>query len=146
MTVEIKILRRGDEAALANVAEGVFDHPIDPAAGPAFLADPRHHLAVAIEGGTVVGFASGVHYFHPDKPGAELFVNEVGVSPQHHRRGIATSVLQALLEHGRELGCREAWVLTNRSNKPAMGLYSRAGGMAAAADEVMFSFELSASD
>lgn len=55
-------------------------NPIDPTWSAEFLRDPRHHIAVAIEDGVVVGIASGVHYLHPDKP-PELFVNEVGVAP-----------------------------------------------------------------
>ena len=80
MTIEIRVLRQGDEAVLANVAPEVFDNPIDPQMTAEFLADPRHHIAVAIDGGVVVGFASGVHYVHPDKR-PELWINEVGVAP-----------------------------------------------------------------
>src|ERR671913_488616 len=85
--LETRILDSRDQAVLANVAPGVFDNAIDPRLVDEFLSDPRHHLAVAIDGGRVVGFASGVHYIHPDKP-AELWINEVGVSPDHQGRGV----------------------------------------------------------
>src|SRR5271154_2249781 len=114
MTVEIRVLRSGDEQVLANVAAEGFDNPVDSALVREFLADPRHHIAVAIDDGLVVGFASGVHYVHPDKP-PELFVNEVGVAPSHHRRGLGRAVLEALLETARTLRCTNAWVLTDRS-------------------------------
>ena len=140
MTIEIRILRSGDEAVLANVASDLFDNLVDRHAAAAFLSDPRHHIAVAIDDGVVVGFASGVHYFHPDKPAPELFVNEVGVAPTHQRQGIAKGVLGALLQRGRELGCVEAWVLTDHTNVAAMRLY--AAGGAGPADHVMFSFRL----
>jgi aminoglycoside 6'-N-acetyltransferase I len=74
----------------------------------------------------IVGFASGVHYVHPDKP-AELFINEVGIAPSHHRLGLGKAVVTSLLEVGRRLGCREAWVLTDRENTAAMALYASAG-------------------
>ena len=142
MSIEIKLLRVGDEAVLSNVAPDVFDHAIDPAAAASYLRDPRLHLAVAIDAGVVVGFASGVHYHHPDKPKSELFVNEVAVAPTHHRRGIGSAVLGALFEAARELGCREAWVLTGRTNPAAMRLYASVGGVEASEDPVMFSFRL----
>jgi aminoglycoside 6'-N-acetyltransferase I len=82
---EIRMLGAHDEAVLRNVAPEVFDHALKPALIAEFLRDGRHHLAVAIEDGTVIGFASGVHYVHPDKP-SELWINEVGVGPSHHRR------------------------------------------------------------
>lgn len=74
MAIEILLLQPGDEAVLGNVAPGVFDHPIDSRLTAEFLADARHHVAVAVDEGMVVGFASGVHYAHPDKP-CELCVN-----------------------------------------------------------------------
>ena len=141
MSIEFKSLKAGDERVLARVAPDVFDNPLDERLKTEFLRDPRHHLAVAIEEGVVVGFASAVHYLHPDKP-AELWVNEVGVAPTHHRRGVAKGLLALLFGVGRREGCRAAWVLTERSNAPAMRLYESCGGTEAADETVMFSFDL----
>ena len=128
MAIDIKVLGKGDEQVLMNVAAEVFDNPVDPALTGEFLADPRHHIAVAIDNGLVVGFASGVHYVHPDKP-AELWINEVAVAPSHHRRGLGRQVVDALLEVGRTHGCCSAWVLTDRTNTAALALYRSAGGV-----------------
>jgi aminoglycoside 6'-N-acetyltransferase I len=141
VTLEIRHLGPDDERVLRNVAVGVFDHEVDPALASEFLRDPRHHLVVAIEDGSVVGFASGVHYVHPDKP-AELWINEVGVAPSHQRRGLGKRLLQAIFARGRELGCREAWVLTSHANGPAVRLYEAAGGVDMADPPVMFTFRL----
>ena len=141
MAVEIRILNPRDHVVLANVAAGVFDSAIDPQLAHEFLADPRHHLAVAIDDGQVIGFASGVHYVHPDKP-PELWINEVGVADSHQQRGVGRAVMRALLDHARSLGCSEAWVLTDESNTPAKKLYASCGGTAANVPSVMFTFEL----
>jgi ribosomal protein S18 acetylase RimI-like enzyme len=108
MPIEIKILSTGDEPILMHVADDVFDNPIDPALTKEFLADPRHHLAVAIDDGVVVAFASAVHYVHPDKP-PQLWINEVAVAPTHRRQGLGKAVLRALFEVGRSHRCTEAW-------------------------------------
>jgi len=134
MPIETRILLSGDEPVLMNVAAEVFDNPIDPDLTKEFLADPRHHLAVAIDDGLVVAFASAVHYIHPDKP-PQLWINEVAVAPTHRRRGLGKSVLQALFEVGRAHRCTEAWVLTDRLNIAAMALYSSVGGTEGADDE-----------
>jgi len=139
MQTEIKILASSDKAILLNVADGIFDHGIDINHTVEFLEDPRHHLAVAIDDGLVVGFASGVHYIHPDKE-PELWINEVGIASTHRNRGLAKRILQALLDVGRGLGCKEAWVLTDRANIPAMQLYTSLGGVEAPKDQVMFTF------
>ena len=141
LSVEIRILGPEEEAVLTHVAPGVFDHDVDPALTREFLRDARHHLAAAIEAGTVVGFASAVHYVHPDKP-AELWINEVGVAPSHQRRGLGRQLLRAIFARGRELGCREAWVLTSEANGPAVRLYESAGGSDMADSPMMFTFRL----
>jgi len=120
----------------------VFDEPIDARAAGEFLRDPRHRLAVAIDGDVVVGFVSAVVYVHPDKPAPELWINEVGVASSHQRQGIARRLLECTLDEGRAAGCREAWVLTDRTNQAAMRLYEVGGGEASM-DHVMFTFRLS---
>jgi len=143
MTIEFRILRAGDEHVLDSVADGVFDNPVDGALTAEFLRDPRHHLCVGIEDGVVVGFASGVHYVHPDKP-PQLWINEVAVAPSHLRRGIATNAVAALLAEARKLGCTEAWVLTDEDNTAARGLYRSVGGVETA--HLMVSFQLESNE
>lgn len=142
MTPEIKLLSSNDGAALRSVAEGVFDDPIDGAAATEFLADARHHIAVAIADGLVVGFVSAVHYVHPDKPKPELWINEVGVAESHQGQGLGRKLMEAMLAEARRLGCAEAWVLTERDNNAAMRLYAACGGAEAPSDPVMFEFKL----
>jgi ribosomal protein S18 acetylase RimI-like enzyme len=140
--IDIRLLGAGDERVLERVDSDVFDDPIDPGRAREFLSDPRHHVAVAIDGGLVVGFASGVHYVHPDKPVPELWVNELGVASTHRQRGIGKAVLGCLLEAARAVGCTEAWVLTERDNVPAMRLYGSIDGAQVPSDHVMISFAL----
>jgi ribosomal protein S18 acetylase RimI-like enzyme len=140
-SVTIRILGRDDAPVLDHVAADVFDHDVDPHRTAEFVADPRHHLAVALDGPTVVGFASGVHYVHPDKP-PELFVNEVGVAPTHQGQGIGRQLVEALLARGRKLGCHEAWVLTEYTNAAARRRYASAGGTEAPEPTLMVTFRL----
>ena len=138
-TIEIRILTQVDAPLLETVAPDVFDEPIDANWSAEFLADSRHHLAVAVEEGVIVGMASAVHYVHPDKP-PELWINEVGVAETHRRRGLARRLLEALFERGRGLGCSEAWVLADQSNTTAHRLYESAGGRASPEPAIMFEF------
>jgi aminoglycoside 6'-N-acetyltransferase I len=123
----VRMLRAGEEGLLLHAAPDVFDNAVRPELAREFLADPRHHIAVALESDVVVGFVSAVHYVHPDKP-MELWINEVGVAPSHRKRGLAKEMLQTVLAHGRALGCKEAWVLTGADNAAARALYASAGG------------------
>jgi ribosomal protein S18 acetylase RimI-like enzyme len=136
-----RLLSAGDEGILRSVAEEVFDHPVRTDLAVEFLSDPRHHIAVALDGGVVVGMASAVHYVHPDKP-AQLFINEVGVAPSHQRRGIASELIARLLAHGRVLGCTEAWIAADEDNGPARALYTHAGGHEEPVRAVIYTFPL----
>lgn len=126
-SLAIRMLGPSDASVLSCVAPGVFDNAIDPRWTAEFLADPRHHMAVALFGEQVVGMASAVHYVHPDKP-PELWVNEVGVAPSHQGQGIGQQLLKALFAHGRALGCSEAWLGTEETNVAARRLYAAVGG------------------
>jgi aminoglycoside 6'-N-acetyltransferase I len=141
VAIEIRVLDSGEEEVLSRVAPGVFDRAIDARLAKEFLADRRHHLAVALDDGVVVGFASALHYVHPDKP-PQLWINEIGVAPTHRRQGFGKDLLAALLRRGRDSGCAEAWVLTRRSNLPATRLYEALGGIQDPQDQVMFTFSL----
>jgi aminoglycoside 6'-N-acetyltransferase I len=139
--VEIRLLQAHEGRALDRLAPGVFDRAVEPRWRDEFFADPRHHLVVALDADLVVGFVSAVHYVHPDKP-PELWIDEVGVAPSHHRRGIGSRLLDRMLAHGADLGCVQAWVLTGPDNTAARRLYASAGGQAAPERSVLFEFPL----
>jgi aminoglycoside 6'-N-acetyltransferase I len=140
--LEIKVLGQTDAPILNNIAEDVFDDPIIISSAQEFLNDPRHRLVVALEDDIVVGFISAVVYVHPDKTAPELWINEIGVAPTHQRRGIGKMLLRSILENAKQSGCTEAWVLTDRSNIPAMAMYKSVGGTETLPDPTMFTFEL----
>lgn len=135
----IKTLASTDLALLLNAAEDVFDNPVDESLAREFLADPRHHIVVALADGVVVGFASAVHYIHPDKP-PELWINEVGVAEAHQGKGIGKAIMKEMLNLGKGLGCVNAWVLTDKNNAPANGLYKSVGGNISEEETVMYEF------
>jgi aminoglycoside 6'-N-acetyltransferase I len=139
LAIDVRMLGPDDADLLETVAPEMFDNVVDRKLARELLMDPRHHLAAAVDGSIIVGMASAVDYIHPDKP-VELWINEVGVAPEYRGRGIGTRLLQALLNIGRELGCRAAWVGTEQDNEPACRLYAAAGGKPE--PFVMYSFEL----
>jgi GNAT superfamily N-acetyltransferase len=142
VSVAIRVLGSNDLGVLDRVDPEVFDRPVDPDLAAQFLSDSRHHLAVALDGDLVVGMASAVHYVHPDKP-PQLWVNEVGVAPRHREQGIGRRLLEALFALARELGCGEAWVLTDWENEAARRLYASVGGREDPPDgAVLVTFEL----
>ena len=139
-SAEVRILTPADAPLFERIAEGVFDHAVQERLVAEFLSDPRHSLAVALADGLIVGMASGVRYVHPDKP-PELWINEVGVSPDYQRRGLAKRIVAELLAEGGRQGCREAWVLTDFDNEAARATYRSAGGVESG-PQLMVTFSL----
>ena len=135
----IKVLTASDISLLLNAADGVFDNPVDEQLAREFLGDPRHHIVVAISDDIVIGFASAIHYVHPDKQ-PELWIDEVGVAPQYQNKGVGKAIMGEMLQLGKQLGCINAWVLTDRSNDAANALYRSVGGRIADGDTVMYEF------
>jgi aminoglycoside 6'-N-acetyltransferase I len=141
--IDVLLLGAADAGVLDRLAPGVFDQPVRAERRAEFLADPRHHLVVARCDGVVVGMASAFHYLHPDKA-PQLFINEVGVADTHRLRGVAKRMLARLLHLARELGCTEAWVLTDAENVAANALYRAAGADDPAAPCLMYTIPLGA--
>lgn len=137
--VTIERMRSGDEARVQAAGE-LFDLPPTEEATAAFLADERHHLLVAADGDTTVGFVSGVELIHPDK-GTEMLLYELSVDEAHRRQGIGRALVEALLRLARRRGCYDVFVLTERANTAAVATYLSAQATDDG-DQAMFSWDL----
>ena len=140
-------MARGDiELEVADSLESVreaahlFDYPIDDDATKVFLDDRRHVLLLARIDGYPVGFVSAVELSHPDKPRSEMFVYELGTDEGFRRRGVATALMQRLIELCEARGCGEMFVLTEQDNAAAIATYRKALGTPEPAG-VMFTWD-----
>jgi ribosomal protein S18 acetylase RimI-like enzyme len=123
--MEIQLLGPGDYETLM-AASHLFDSPARPDAAIRFLAEPGHHLLLALVDGVPAGFVSGVETTHPDK-GTEMFLYELAVDLRFQRRGIGRALTEALASLARKQGCYGMFVLTDESNEAALATYGRAG-------------------
>ena len=126
MTVDIRRIGPADAGLLDRVADDVFDDDIDPVKLTAYLAIPGRLMVLGVDDGLVVGQARGMIQRHPDKP-TELYVDNLGVTPDRQREKIATRLLDELTAWGLENGCEGAWVATETDNEPARALYALRG-------------------
>jgi ribosomal protein S18 acetylase RimI-like enzyme len=125
----MRIERLGpDDVDRVAAAESLFDDTIDARTTRAFLADDGHHLLIAVDDGSPAGFVTGVELLHPDKPGPEMFLYELGVDEAIRGRGIGRALVEALTALAWERGCYAMWVLTDEDNVAATATYRAAGG------------------
>jgi len=116
--MQIEVLNRDNTHLLDTIAQEVFDHPIDTNSLKAFLDCPRHIMVLAVDENEVVGMASGVEYFHPDKQ-TQLWINEVGVTPAKRNRGIGRALVKDLIAIAKQKGCKYSWLGTDIDNHAA---------------------------
>lgn len=138
--IEIRLATIHDLAAMEKVGDKLFDYPIKRNRAIEFFEDPRHHLFLALNGEDVVGMASAFHYVHPDKD-PELFMNEVGVIDAFQNQGLGRNLVKYLWEYSKRLGCKYAWIGTEKSNIAAQKCYASAGGKVDDEPFMLYEFE-----
>lgn len=143
MAIDVVRLTDSNSACLGRLAPDVFDNPIDPVQLARFLADPRHVMVVALHEDAVVGMASGVEYFHPDKP-PQMWINEVGVSPAYRRQGIGRRLTTALVDIAENRGCDYAWLGTTHDTEGAERCFGSVPGVEPAQHFILFEWNLRA--
>ena len=127
----MRIERLGpDDDDRVAAAEALFDDAIDAGTTRAFLADDGHHLLIAVDDGSPAGFVTGVELLHPDKPGPEMFLYELGVDEAFRGRGIGRALVEALTAIAWERGCYGCGCSPTRTTRPR---WRRTGRPAAAA-------------
>ena len=57
-------------------------------------------------------------------------------------KGIGKAIMKEMLRMGKGLGCVNAWVLTDKNNVAANGLYKSVGGNFSDEETVMYEFEI----
>ncbi|MEL6529519.1 MAG: GNAT family N-acetyltransferase [Pseudomonadota bacterium] len=117
---------------LDAVAEGVFDHAIDPDRLKAYLTNSLNWMCVALHDDVVVGMCMSVIHLHPDKP-TELFLDEIGTGDDWRRQGIARRLMQMVFDRCDAEEIDEIWLGTEPDNLPARGLYESTGAKGEAA-------------
>jgi ribosomal protein S18 acetylase RimI-like enzyme len=123
--IRVEVVTSPDVVAAAAT---LFDHSVDGHATEAFLADERHHLLIGYVGDSPAGFVTAVELLHPDKPQPEMFLYELGVDTPFRGRGVATALMERLVEVCHERGCGEMFVLTDEDNVAGNATYRKAGG------------------
>ena len=113
-------------AILESVADGVFDHPVDPEKREICVSSPDRIQLVAVEDGVVVGQLLAVIHRHIDKQ-PELYIDDLGVAPSRHRRGIARRLMRKAQGIALAGGLSGIWVAVDPGNDPAKALYTEMG-------------------
>lgn len=86
------------------------------------LSQNNHIFCVAYLDGEFAGMASAFVLLRPDGD-AWLYVNEVDVNMEKQRNGVGTALMEFLRAEGKQHGCVEMWLGTEKDNEAANALY-----------------------
>ena len=112
--------------------------PVKPAA---FLNAPNATILIAADDNRVVGYAYGHELVHPDGERTMLLYS-LEVAESHRRQGVGKQLVDGFIEHSRDRGCTEVWVLTDDDKPAGLATYASAGGTREPVDQVMYTWQL----
>ncbi|MDR2846450.1 MAG: GNAT family N-acetyltransferase [Candidatus Methanoplasma sp.] len=75
----------------------------------------------------VVHDGEKIGYFSVRPEGGSLFISKIYVDKEHRGKGFGKRTLQEMIEYGRSLGSRNAYLHVNKNNKLAIGAYEANG-------------------
>ncbi len=82
---------------------------------------------VADEGGVIVGYVLAQPLRHFDLEPLAAWVEDISVHPDQHRRGVATTLYQALHEWGCAAGASAILAGIHRANVASLAMHQRVG-------------------
>lgn len=135
----LKLADKSDLPAMIEAGDSLFDFSIKPERAKEFFQDQRHHLILAHYDNLLVGMVSAFDYVHPDKD-PTLFINEASVIEEFQGQGIGRKLIESMCEHAKSIGCKDAWIATEKSNVAARKAYTYAGGIEDSEDVVLIEF------
>jgi ribosomal protein S18 acetylase RimI-like enzyme len=109
-----------------------YKQPTDPARARSFLAERfAHHESVILlacdEHGAGLGFIQLFPLFSSVRAVRTYLLNDLFVSIDARRQGVAQALMRAAADHARALGAASLSLTTALDNKPAQALYESLG-------------------
>lgn len=126
MQAQIVRIQRSNLALLRNVDPECFDEPIDLQRAIQCVSSADNALMVAVIDGLVIGQCLAILHRHPDKA-SEVYLEDLAVTPELQRLGLARSLVMACIGWGREQGATAVWVSTEPGNDVGNAFYRSLG-------------------
>ncbi len=139
--VQYRRLQPGDESLAARAISEIKKAKTDTGRMTAFLARDDQFLILAHENYEPLGYALAYELERVDDNPPMMFFYEIEVRPEFHRRGIGTGLVDHLRRLCRRRGTGKMFVLTDRPNRAARGLYESSGGREEYNDGVLFVYD-----
>ncbi len=137
---EIKRLTLHDAAVVKSIVKLFRSSDTDDKWVQDFLINQQNYVIACLSGASPVGFLLAYELQRYDRNGM-LYIHEVNVLPQYQREGIGKRLMEEAIRICKEKGLFKSFLITNKSNTAACGLYETTGAIATEDDNIVYWYE-----
>ena len=105
----------------------------------AFINQKNTYGFIAKIENRIIGFCYGCILFRPDGK-KDFYMHAIDIQKEYQGKGYGTELIKYAKEYIKNIGCREMFLITNKSNKAACRCYEKAGGIAENNDDIVYVF------
>ncbi|UCZ53454.1 GNAT family N-acetyltransferase [Bacillus shivajii] len=103
-----------------------------------FLSGKNNYLLTYEDKHKLVGFAYGYELQRFDGRKNMMYMHQVEVLPEHRKQGIGKKLMKSFIEICKQNDCERLFLITNKSNVPAVTLYNGVGGKTFHDDDILY--------
>lgn len=105
-----------------------------------FIEDQSVYSYIAILNDQVIGFVYG-YLLKRINSKPMLYIHSIDVLKEYRGQGVGTSLMNELLELKDKKEVYKIFLITNKSNKHAVSLYTKVGGVTPYEDDIVFEYK-----
>ncbi|WP_066500350.1 GNAT family N-acetyltransferase [Abyssisolibacter fermentans] len=139
--MEVRRLNIGDAEKVIDMLENFRSEKITGDNAIKFLNDKKNYLVACLNDDKIVGFILGYELQRYDNQNNMMYVHEVDVLSEYRRQGIGKKIMYELKQICKRKNLCKMFLITRKSNIPAINLYKTTKGKSSNDDDIVFWYE-----
>lgn len=107
-----------------------------------FLDNSFNYIIVSLDNDRVVGFLIAYQLQRFDMNSDMIYIHEIQVDKDYRLKGHGKGMIESFVDMSRDNQIYKIFLITNKTNKPAVCLYEKTGGIADNVDDVIYTYTL----
>lgn len=105
-----------------------------------FLGDPRNYLLIYKVNDNIAGYAYGYELPRFDGKNSMMYLHAIEVLPEYRRQGFGREMMNEIIDICKKNNFLKMFLITEKSNVPAVALYEKTGGIVKHDDYTVFDY------
>ncbi len=103
-----------------------------------FLSQPKNILVGAFDNDQPVGIGIGYVLARTETSSPMFYIHDIEVAAHARRQGVGREIIEVFVQLTRQANALKMFVITDRGNEAAMGLYESAGAKPMVTDDLVY--------